>query len=371
MPSKSTNMPSRQTNKRKSGSKRPVHSASEQWQTQAAAPDFAQALSASSPLAAGLVETARRQQARAAVQVAVILPCYNEALAIANVVKSFQLSLPDAKIFVFDNRSTDNTAEVARTAGAQVIVERRAGKGNVVRRMFAEVDADVYLMCDGDGTYDAASAPQLIKAVTDDQMDMVIGARANIHQEAHRVGHAFGNKLFNGIYRALFGNEYGDIFSGYRAFSRRFVKSFPALSSGFEIETELSVHASQLKLPTCEFSLPYGKRQEGSKSKLNSVSDGLKILKTFILLAKETRPAMFFGSMSGLLVALATLLAIPLVTTFVETGLVPRLPTAILCTGLILVASVFAVAGLILDSLTRFRIENKRILYLAIKKAGM
>lgn len=364
-------MSSKPTTKRKSASKSLAKPASATWQTQAAATDLAQALKASSPLAAGLVETARRQQAPAAVQVAVILPCYNEALAIADVVKSFQLSLPDAKIFVFDNRSTDNTAEVARAAGAQVFLERRAGKGNVVRRMFAEVDADVYLMCDGDGTYDAASAPQLIKAVTDDHMDMVIGARANIHQEAHRAGHAFGNKLFNGIYRTLFGNEYGDIFSGYRAFSRRFVKSFPALSSGFEIETELSVHASQLKLPTCEISLPYGKRQDGSKSKLNSVRDGLKILKTFIMLAKETRPAMFFGTLSGALVILAAVLAVPLITTFVETGLVPRLPTAILCTGLILVASVFAVAGLILDSLTRFRIENKRILYLAIKKGGI
>lgn len=332
---------------------------------------LAQALKAASPLAEGLVADASRQRDKAPVHVAVILPCYNEALAIGDVVKSFQKSLPDARIYVFDNRSTDNTAEVARAAGAQVFLERRAGKGNVVRRMFAEIDADVYLMADGDGTYDASSAPLLIKAITDDHMDMVVGARENIHQEAHRAGHAFGNKIFNGIYRTLFGNEYGDIFSGYRAFSRRFVKSFPALSSGFEIETELSVHASQLKLPTTEISLPYGKRQEGSKSKLNSVRDGLKILKTFIMLAKETRPAMFFGSMSGLLVVMAGILAIPLVTTFVETGLVPRLPTAILCTGMVLVASVFAVCGLILDSLARFRIENKRILYLAIKKGSL
>ena len=200
-------MSSKQTNKLKSASKSPGKPVSAARQKRVAAPDFAQALKASSPLAAGLVETAQRQ-APTVVQVAVILPCYNEALAIAEVVKSFQASLPDAKIYVFDNRSTDNTAEVARAAGAQVFLERRAGKGNVVRRMFAEVDADVYLMCDGDGTYDAASAPQLIKAVTDDHMDMVIGARANIHQEAHRAGHAFGNKLFNGIYRTLFGNEY-------------------------------------------------------------------------------------------------------------------------------------------------------------------
>ena len=249
--------------------------------------------------------------------------------------------------------------------------ERRAGKGNVVRRMFAEIDADVYLMVDGDGTYDASSAPRLIDAVVNDHMDMVIGARENIHQNAHRAGHAFGNMIFNTLYRTLFGSEFGDIFSGYRAFSRRFVKSFPAQSSGFEIETELSVHAGQLKLPVAEIVLPYGKRPEGSTSKLNSVRDGLKILKTFIMLAKETRPAMFFGSMAGVLSLMAFILAVPLVATFVETGLVPRLPTAILCTGMILVASMFGVCGLILDSLARFRVENKRILYLAIKKGGM
>ena len=267
---------------------------------------------------------------------------------------------------MFDNASTDDTAERARLAGADVFREPRPGKGNVVRRMFAEIDADVYVMADGDGTYDAASAPKLVAMIVDDHLDMAIGARQNVLQDAHRTGHAFGNRLFNRIYSTLFGAEYGDIFSGYRAFSRRFVKSFPALSTGFEIETELSVHASQLKLPTAEIVLPYGKRPEGSSSKLRSVRDGARILSMFFFLLKETRPALFFGALAAACTALSVGLAVPLVQTWFETGLVPRMPTAILCTGLMLIACLMTTCGLILDSLARARTEQKRILYLAV-----
>lgn len=300
------------------------------------------------------------------VKIAVILPCYNESKTISDVIDGFRASLPQARIAVFDNNSSDNTAEIARIAGADVFCETRRGKGNVVRRMFADIDADVYLMADGDGTYDAASAPKLISMIVNDRMDMAIGARENVHENAHRAGHAFGNKLFNTIYGTLFGSDFGDIFSGYRAFSRRFVKSFPALSSGFEIETELSVHASQLKLPTGEIVLPYGKRPEGSSSKLSTFRDGWRILKTMGFLLKETRPALFFGAMSGVIACAAVLLAVPLVVTYLETGLVPRLPTAVLCTGLMLIAGLTGTCGMILDSLARSRVEQKRMLYLAI-----
>ncbi|MBV9219348.1 MAG: glycosyltransferase [Methylobacteriaceae bacterium] len=300
------------------------------------------------------------------VAVAVVIPCFNEAAAIGGVIGDFRAALPDARICVFDNKSSDATAEVARAAGAEVYSEPRKGKGHVVRRMFADIDADVYVMADGDGTYDAASAPRLVAAIVEDRMDMVIGAREDVHRQAHRKGHALGNRLFNRLYGALFGAEFGDIFSGYRAFSRRFVKSFPALSSGFEIETELSVHASQLKLPTAEIVLPYGRRSEGSASKLRTFRDGWRILKTFAYLLKETRPAAFFGSIAAALAVAALALAVPLIGTFLRTGLVPRLPTAILCTGLMLIACLLATCGLILDSLARSRAEQKRMLYLAV-----
>ena len=232
--------------------------------------------------------------------------------------------------------------------------------------MFADIDADIYLMADGDGTYDASAAPQLIAMVAQDGCDMAVGARDNVHQNAHRNGHAIGNRLFNQLYGTLFGAQFGDIFSGYRAFSRRFVKSFPALSSGFEIETELSVHASQLMLPVGEISLPYGRRPEGSTSKLRTFRDGWRILKTFGFLLKETRPALFYGAFAGAFALLALLLAAPLAETFYETGLVPRLPTAIACTGLMLLSGMSTVCGLILDSLARARVEQKRMLYLAL-----
>jgi hypothetical protein len=299
-------------------------------------------------------------------RIAVLLPCHNEAASIARVVGEFRAALPEARIVVFDNASHDETAAIAAAAGAEVHFEPNAGKGNVVRRMFADIDADIYLMADGDGTYDSASAPLLVASVAHDNVDMAIGARAFVMQDAHRRGHAFGNRLFNRLYQTLFGAGFEDIFSGYRAFSRRFVKSFPALSSGFEIETELCVHASQLKLPTFEIILPYGKRDEGSSSKLRTFRDGLRILSTFALLLKETRPALFFGSLAGAAMALAIALAIPVLATFVETGLVPRVPTVVLCTGLTLFAALIGACGLILDSLARARVEQKRILYLTI-----
>lgn len=327
---------------------------------------------ASRPLDPSVLASALREAARhmtpfaAGPSIAVVLPCFNEEATIAQVVADFRAALPQARIVVFDNASTDATAEQARVAGAEVILESRRGKGNVVRRIFAEIDADIYVMADGDGTYDAAAAPRLVSAVAQDRADMAIGVRANIHQDAHRRGHAFGNRLFNRIYTALFGAGYADIFSGYRAFSRRFVKSFPALSSGFEIETELSVHASQMRLPVAELVLPYGKRPEGSASKLSSLRDGARILAAFLYLFKETRPALFFG-LPATALALASLgLAAPLLLTWLETGLVPRYPTAILSTGMMLLAALLGVCGLILDSLARFRAEQKRILYLAV-----
>ena len=299
-------------------------------------------------------------------RVAILLPCHNEAASIARVIGEFRAALPDARIVVFDNASSDETAAIAAAAGAEVHFEPRAGKGNVVRRMFADIDADIYLMADGDGTYDSTAAPLLVASVADDNVDMAIGARALVMEDAHRRGHAIGNRLFNRLYQALFGVGFEDIFSGYRAFSRRFVKSFPALSSGFEIETELCVHASQLKLPTSEIILPYGKREQGSSSKLRTFRDGLRILSTFALLLKETRPALFFGSLAGAAMALAIVLAIPVLTTYLATGLVPRIPTVVLCTGLTLFAALMGVCGLILDSLARARVEQKRILYLSI-----
>jgi hypothetical protein len=302
----------------------------------------------------------------AAPRIAILLPCHNEAASIARVIGEFRTALPQARIIVFDNASRDATAAIAAAAGAEVHFESNAGKGNVVRRMFADIEADIYLMADGDGTYDSAAAPLLVASVADDNVDMAIGARAFVMNDAHRRGHAIGNRLFNRLYQALFGAGFEDIFSGYRAFSRRFVKSFPALSSGFEIETELCVHASQLKLPTSEIILPYRKREEGSSSKLRTFRDGLRILSTFALLLKETRPALFFGSLAGAAMALAIILAIPVFTTFIATGLVPRIPTVVLCTGLTLFAALMGVCGLILDSLARARVEQKRILYLSI-----
>ncbi|MDX7953150.1 glycosyltransferase [Lichenihabitans sp. Uapishka_5] len=301
-------------------------------------------------------------------RVAVLLPCRNEEASIAAVVADFRRALPDAVIVVYDNASTDRTAAVAAAAGAAVFREVRPGRGHVVRRMFSDVDADIYLMADGDGTYDAASASQLVALVAENGFDMAVGARAGIAQDAHRPGHAVGNWIFNRLYRRLFDNGFGNIFSGYRAFSRRFVKSFPALSSGFEIETEMSVHARQLRLAVTELSLPYGKRRDGSASKLRTVRDGVRIFAILLYLLKETRPLLFFG-MAALVTALvAVVFALPLFDTFITSGTIPRLPTAILCAGLGITAALLAVCGTMLDSVARGRAEQKRMLFLAVQQ---
>ena len=298
-------------------------------------------------------------------KVAVLLPCYNEGLSIRKVVASFQAVLPGATIYVYDNRSSDNTADEARATGAVVRAELWPGKGNVVRRMFSDVDADIYLMADGDGTYDASVAPQMLQRLVDEHLDMVVGTRRDVYENAHRMGHGFGNRLFNGLFRSLFGPLFNDIFSGYRVFSRRFVKSFPAVSSGFEIETEMSVHASQLRMPIAEMPTEYGARQEGSFSKLNTIRDSIRIMWTFLILFKEINPARFFGVLATALSLAALGLAVPLFLTYLETGLVPRIPTALLATGMVLLAGIFMVSGLILDSVARGRLEQKRMWYVS------
>lgn len=303
-------------------------------------------------------------------RIAVVLPCYNEAATIASVIETFRLSLPQADIYVFDNNSTDATADIARKAGAIVRTETRQGKGHVVRRIFADVEADIYVMADGDGTYDASLAPTLIELMKRNHVDMVVGTRADVTRDAGRGGHAFGNKIFNKLFNIMFGRQFTDIFSGYRVFSRRFVKSFPAVSGGFEIETEMSVHSCQLGIPTLERPTPYGVRPEDSASKLKTFRDGFRILGMFFMLAKETRPAAFFGAIGLVLTLLALALSVPLAITYVETGLVPRLPTAILSMGLIVIGTVSAVCGLILDSLARARVEAKRSVFLSYPAAA-
>ncbi|MDD4913564.1 MAG: glycosyltransferase [Methylococcales bacterium] len=297
-------------------------------------------------------------------RVAVLLPCYNEGLSIKDVVLNFRKALPAATIYVYDNRSTDNTAEQAREAGAIVREELWPGKGNVVRRMFSDIEADVYVMADGDGTYDHTVAPEMIQLLIDRHLDMVVGTRNNVYQNAHRLGHGIGNRFFNGLFRSLFGPLFNDIFSGYRIFSHRFVKSFPAVSSGFEIETEMSVHACQLQMPIAEFPTQYGARQEGSVSKLRTFRDSFRIMFTFLVLFKEIRPARFFGIFALIFSVAAIALATPLLFTFLQTGLVPRFPTAFLATGLMLLAGICLTSGLVLDSIARGRLEQKRIWYM-------
>jgi len=299
------------------------------------------------------------------VSIAVLLPCYNEGLSIRKTVEGFRSALPGSAVYVYDNCSTDNTADEALAAGAFVRREDWPGKGNVVKRMFSDIEADIYLMADGDGTYDCRLAPEMIQKLIHEHLDMVVGIRQDVYQNAHRAGHGFGNRLFNALYRRLFGRLFTDIFSGYRIFSRRFVKSFPAVSSGFEIETEMAVHASQLRMPIAEVLTRYGARQEGSVSKLRTVSDGLRIMLTFLILFKEIRPALFFGVLAAALTTFAVALAVPLFLTYLETGLVPRFPTAILSTGLVLLSGICMVSGVILDSVARGRWEQKRMWYLA------
>src|SRR6478736_3262401 len=298
--------------------------------------------------------------------IAVLLPCYNEEAAIGATIAGFRAALPAATIYVYDNNSRDRTRELAAEAGAVVRSERQQGKGHVVRRMFADIDADVYVMADGDLTYDPKAAPAMVQLLLDDQLDMVVGTRQHEEKDAYRGGHVLGNRLFTGLLSSLFGRSFNDIFSGYRVFSRRFVKSFPVLSSGFEIETEMSVHALELRMPVGEVETSYGARPEGSQSKLSTYSDGWRILKTIGTLYRIERPVLFYGSIGAFLVALAIVLAVPLAITYLQTGLVPRFPTAILVTGMVIVAVLCFFAGLILDTVTRGRREVRRLYYLAL-----
>jgi glycosyltransferase involved in cell wall biosynthesis len=304
---------------------------------------------------------------RAASKIAILLPCYNEEAAIGATVAGFKAALPNATIYVYDNNSSDWTREVAAAAGAVVRSEKQQGKGNVVRRMFADIDADVYVMADGDLTYDPAAAPAMVAMLLTEQLDMVVGTRKHEAKDAYRGGHVLGNKLFTGILSGLFGRTFTDIFSGYRVFSRRFVKSFPVLSEGFEIETEMSVHALELRMPVGEVETSYGARPEGSQSKLSTYGDGWRILKTIVNLYRTERPVLFYGSIGALLVAAAIILAIPLVQTYLSTGLVPRFPTAILVTGMVIVAVLCLFAGLILNTVTRGRREVRRLAYLSLE----
>ncbi|QIK96009.1 glycosyltransferase [Sphingomonas sp. HDW15A] len=297
--------------------------------------------------------------------VAVLLPCYNEEAAIAQVIAGFRSALPGAIVYVYDNNSRDRTVEMAEKAGAVVRTERMQGKGHVVRRMFADIDADVYLMADGDLTYDPKAAPEMVRLLVSEQLDMVVGTRQHEAKEAYRGGHVLGNRLFTGLLARLFGRSFSDIFSGYRVFSRRFVKSFPVLSEGFEIETEMSVHALELRMPVGEVETAYGARPEGSESKLSTYRDGWRILKTIGTLYRVERPVLFYGTIGAMLLLAAIILSIPLVLTYLDTGLVPRFPTAILVTGMTIVAVLCFFAGLILDTVTRGRREMRRLAYLA------
>ena len=297
--------------------------------------------------------------------VAVLVPCHNESSAVAQVVQEFRRSLPTALIYVYDNGSTDDTAQIAHASGAIVRTEPLLGKGNVVRRMFADVEADIYVMVDGDGTYDAAAAPELVERLVRDGLDMVNCARAPAAEGVYRSGHRLGNRILTGLVARVFGERLKDMLSGYRVMSRRFVKTFPALSTGFEIETEITVHALELRAPMAEMSAPYFVRPRGSASKLHTIGDGMRILRLIVHLVKEERPLQFFSVIFGILSAVSLALGVPVVMQFLSTGLVGRLPTAVLATGLMILAFLSFFCGLVLDTVTRGRREMKRLIYLA------
>jgi glycosyltransferase involved in cell wall biosynthesis len=302
--------------------------------------------------------------------IAVLIPCFNEEATIAKVVKDFRAALPAATVFVFDNNSTDDTVSTALAAGAEVFKEEHQGKGFVVRRMFADIEADIYVLVDGDATYDATSAEVMVERLLDDRLDMVVATRVDRDQAAYRVGHRTGNRLLTHFVAFMFGPRFNDMLSGYRVFSRRFVKSFPVLSGGFEIETELTIHALELSLPVAEIDTPYYARPEGSVSKLNTWHDGLGILRTILRLYRVERPMTFFAAI-GLALAIAAIsCAVPIFVTYIETGLVPRLPTAILSASLMVLASLSVAIGLVLDTVTRGRRETKFLTYLAHHAPG-
>jgi glycosyltransferase involved in cell wall biosynthesis len=305
------------------------------------------------------------QDQPARLRIAVLVPCFNEEAAVATVIADFRKALPSAEIFVYDNNSSDRTADVAREAGASVRSERRQGKGHVVRRMFADVDADIYVLVDGDATYDAASAPRMIEKLLSDHLDMVVGLRVDQIEAAYRPGHRTGNRLLTGFLSTVFGEAFKDILSGYRVFSRRFVKSFPVLSDGFEIETELSVHALELALPVAEIETPYYARPVGSVSKLNTWRDGVRILGTILKLYRSEKPLRFFTAIGIFLTLVSVGLAIPVLVTYLAEGIVPRLPTAVLSMGLMILALLSVSSGLVLDTVTRGRREMKLLAYLS------
>lgn len=311
----------------------------------------------------------KSSRAAAGRRTAVLIPCYNEAATIAQVVKDFRAAPPGAVVYVCDNNSTDGTGEAARAAGAVVVRETRQGKGHVVRRMFRDIDADIFVLVDGDATYDAASLPKLIAALAAGA-DMVVAARVSRDTAAYRLGHQFGNRTLTGFVAAVFGKELHDMLSGYRVMSRRFVKSFPALSTGFEIETELTVHALELDLPISEVDTPYFARPAGSVSKLNTWRDGARIMSTILHLYRSERPLIFFAVVGALLAALSVLLAVPVMVTYVETGLVPRIPTAVLSTGLMILAFLSIAVGFVLDTVSQGRRELKLLAYLAQPPVG-
>ena len=299
-------------------------------------------------------------------EVAILIPCFNEQETIGAVVAGFKSYVPNATVYVYDNASTDLTIERARAAGAMVRSEPLRGKGYVVRRMFADIEADIYVLVDGDATYDAASAPKLIEMLENDCFDLVSAVRVDTSRNAYRSGHRFGNWLLTRLVARLFGKRFTDMLSGYRVMTRRFVKSFPAVSTGFEIETELTIHALQMRVPIAEITTLYGARPAGSASKLRTISDGVRIMRMIMYLVKEEKPLEFFGAVSVLLAFLSLALGIPVVLEYLRTGLVPRLPTALLATGLVLLASLSLLCGLVLHTVTRGRIEMKRLCYLAL-----
>jgi hypothetical protein len=307
-----------------------------------------------------------RAEAARALDIAVLAPCHNEALTVAAVVEGFRVQLPGARIFVYDNNSTDETIAVAETAGAIVRRVPLQGKGNVVRRMFSDIDADIYVLVDGDGTYDPTAAPALIAKLVDEHLDMVCGVRVSTAAEAYRSGHRFGNALLTGLVREIFGRQFTDMLTGYRVFSRRFVKSFPAHSSGFEIETELTVHALQMRLPIGELETDYGARPEGSSSKLSTIRDGIRILAMISLLVREERPLQFFSTAAVICWLSAGVLAVPVFFEFLRLGSVPRYPTLIVSVGMAMIGIVSFACGVILDTVSRARLEQRRLAYLAM-----
>jgi hypothetical protein len=321
--------------------------------------------------AEAIVARGNERDSHGGIRVAVLVPCFNEEASIAKVVADFRAALPAAAIYVYDNNSTDRTAEVAHAAGAQVRRETHQGKGNVVRRMFSDVEADLYVLVDGDATYDAPSAAIMITRLLEDRLDMVVAARVHGNQDAYRRGHQTGNRLLTGFVDSVFHATFTDVLSGYRVFSRRFVKSFPVLARGFEIETELTVHALQLELAVAEIPTPYYARLEGSISKLSTWRDGLRIMATIFKLCRSERPLPFFSMIGIALAAVSIGLAIPIVITFLKQGNVPRFPTAILSTGLMLLAFLSIASGLILDTVTRGRREMKLLAYLEHRAPGV